>query len=485
MEGIPPRWPVQEEALEFSLSHEAVMLDLDMGCGKTRVAIDAMMAIPEVRCALVVCPKAVMGVWPRELAKYADPTEYVVFQRRAGETVRQTAARLWDVMAAYEDVKDVPGTPKKLVLVVNYDSVWRKPLGDYLVRLADRHEMDMVILDESHRAKAAGSKVSKYLAMLGRRVPRRLCLSGTPMANSPLDVYGQYRFLDRSIFGTSHERFLQRYAVLGGPERKFIVGFKDQQDLMERFRSIAYTCHMSDVADRVKLPEALPPQVIGVELPKGDMATLRDLERDFVAECAGGFVTANNVLVKLLRMQQVCAGFCEVQEGPMEAGEVREVNHAKADALRSVLQDLDPAERVVVFCVFRHDLDEVRRVALLEGRPAFELSGREHTLEDWAGEGGVHDGHGGVIAVQVQAGAEGVDMTCASHAVYFSLPHSLALYEQSKARLHRPGQSRPVSFLHLIAEGTVDEAMYSSLQRKRDVIDEIRAGTFDFGYMKR
>lgn len=76
-------------------------------------------------------------------------------------------------------------------------------------------------------------------------------------------------------------------------------------------------------------------------------------------------------------------------------------------------------------------------------------------------------------------------MTCASHAVYFSLPHSLALYEQSKARLHRPGQSRPVSFLHLIAEGTVDEAMYSSLQRKRDVIDEIRAGTFDFGYMKR
>lgn len=169
----------------------------------------------------------------------------------------------------------------------------------------------------------------------------------------------------------------------------------------------------------------------------------------------------------------------------MEAGEVREVNHAKADALRSVLQDLDPAERVVVFCVFRHDLDEVRRVALLEGRPAFELSGREHTLEDWASEDGVRDGHGGVIAVQVQAGAEGVDMTCASHAVYFSLPHSLALYEQSRARLHRPGQSRPVSFLHLIAEGTVDEGVYESLQRKRDVIDEIRAGTFDFGYMKR
>lgn len=477
----PPMWPAQEEALARVVSQPATMLDMQMGCGKTRVAIDAIMAIPEVRCTLVVCPKAVMGVWPREISKYTDPYECVTFMRRAGETVRSTAARLWDFL----DAGSRATTDSKTVIVINYDSVWRKPLGDYLIKLADQGDLQMVILDESHRAKAAGSKVSKYLAMLGRRVPRRLCLSGTPMANSPLDVYGQYRFLDRSIFGTSHERFLQRYAVLGGPERKFIVGFKDQQDLMERFRSIAYTCHMSDVADRVKLPEALPPQVIGVELPKRDMATLRDLERDFMAECAGGFVTASNVLVKLLRMQQVCAGFCEVVDGPMGEGEAREVNHAKADALRSVLQDLDPAERVVVFCVFRHDLDEVRRVALLEGRPAFELSGREHTLEDWAGEGGVHDGHGGVIAVQVQAGAEGVDMTCASHAVYFSLPHSLALYEQSRARLHRPGQSRPVSFLHLIAEGTVDEAMYGSLQRKRDVIDEIRAGTFDFGYMKR
>lgn len=473
----PPMWPAQEEALARVTSQPATMLDMDMGTGKTRVAIEAVMAIPEVHCALVVCPKAVMGVWPRELGKYAEEGSYCTFQRNAGETVCKTAERLWDFMNEVE--------PRKRVIVINYDSVWRKPLGDYLIKLADQGDLQMVILDESHRAKAAGSKVSKYLAMLGRRVPHRLCLSGTPMANSPLDVYGQYRFLDRSIFGTSHERFLQRYAVLGGPERKFIVGFKDQQDLMERFRSIAYTCHMSDVADRVKLPEALPPQVIGVGLPKRDMATLRDLERDFMAECAGGFVTAGNVLVKLLRMQQICAGFCEVTDGPMEAGEVREVNHSKADALRSVLQDLDPAERVVVFCVFRHDLDEVRRVALLEGRPAFELSGREHTLEDWAGEGGVHDGHGGVIAVQVQAGAEGVDMTCASHAVYFSLPHSLALYEQSRARLHRPGQSRPVSFLHLIAEGTVDEAMYGSLQRKRDVIDEIRAGTFDFGYMKR
>ena len=477
MEGTPPRWPVQEEALEFALSHEAVMLDLEMGCGKTRVAIDAIMARPEVRTVLVVCPKAVMGVWPRELEKYAGYNSYMVFQRKPGETVRKTAERLWDFL---NPMGETGGTPVRVrMIVVNYDSVWREPLGNYLVKLADHHVLDMVVLDESHRAKAAGSKVSKYLAMLGRRVPVRMCLSGTPMANSPLDVYGQYRFLDRSIFGTNYESFKQQYAVLGGPERKFVVGFKNQQELMERFRSIAYTCRMSDVADRIKLPEALPPVRVGVQLPDRDMSTLAELSREFIAECAGGFVTATNVLVKMLRMQQICAGFCPVQDAPLEDAETRELNQAKGDMLQQILQDLPPEEQVVVFCVFQHDLDEVRMVAHSEGRHAYELSGRAHELDEW------REDPGAIIAVQIQAGAEGVDMTCAHHAVYFSLPHSLALYDQSKARLYRPGQDRRVSFLHLVAEDTVDEAMYESLQRKRDVIDSIRDGSFDFGYMKR
>ena len=475
--AAPPRWPAQEEALQLALERPACMLDMEMGTGKTRVAIDAIMARPEVRTVLVVCPKAVMGVWPRELEKYAEDRSYCIFQRKHGETVRKTAERLWDFLHVCGDVME--SMDGKCIVVINYDSVWRKPLGDYLVRLADHRKLDMVVLDESHRAKAAGSKVSKYLAMLGRRVPVRMCLSGTPMANSPLDVYGQYRFLDRSIFGTNFEAFKQQYAVLGGPERKFVVGFKNQQELMDRFRSIAYTCRMSDVADRIKLPEALPPVRVGVELPARDMRTLAELSREFVAECADGFVTATNVLVKMLRMQQICAGFCPVQDAPLEDAEVRDLNQAKGDMLQQILQDLPPEEQVVVFCVFQHDLDEVRMVAHSEGRHYSELSGRAHQLEEW------REDPGAVIAVQIQAGAEGVDMTCAHHAVYFSLPHSLALYDQSKARLYRPGQDHRVSFLHLVAEGTIDEAMYGSLQRKRDVIDSIRDGSFDFGYMNR
>lgn len=457
------RWPNQEEAVQFALSRPASMMDMEMGTGKTRVAIDTAFARDDVYRVLVVCPKAVVRVWRENLHKFAPDDRWQCWDLQKGT-----------IKAKADDLKKWFKIPaSKQFVIINYDSVWRKEMGELILRSG----FQMVVLDESHRAKAAGSKVSKYLAMLGKRVHYRMCLSGTPMANSPLDVYGQYRFLDPTIFGTNHYLFLQEYAVMGGPDLKFIVGFKNQKRLNEKFDSIAYHCRMSEIADRIKLPDALPPTTLKVDLPAKDRKTMQDLNREFIAECGTGHVVVNNVLVKLLRLQQICSGFCFTKESVLDMGEVQELNTAKEDTLTDMLGDLGPKENVVVFCTFRHDLEAIHRAASRSGRDCFELSGSENTLEDWKKEDGA------VIAVQVQAGSEGVDMTKANHAVYFSVPHSLAMYNQSKARLYRPGQNRPVSFCHIIAEDTVDEAMYESLIRKEDIIESIKNGTFDFGYM--
>lgn len=457
------RWQNQQEALDFALKHPAVMLDLDMGTGKTRVAIDVAFARNDCYRILVVCPKAVVGVWRENLKKFAPDSNWACWDMKKG-SVKAKAENL-------EKWLKIPAT--KQFVVINYDSVWRAPMGDLILK----SKFNMVVLDESHRAKAAGSKVSKYLAMLGKRTRYKMCLSGTPMANSPLDVYGQYRFLDPTIYGTNHYLFLQEYAVMGGPDLKFIVGFKNQKRLNEKFNSLAYHCKMEDIADRIKLPDALPPTSRMVQLPMKDRKTMKELAREFVAECGSGHVVVNNVLVSLLRMQQICSGFCFTKESVFDNGTVQELNTVKEDALADMLEDISPKENVVVFCQFRHDLEAIERATLKNGREYFELSGSSNTLEDWKKQ------DGGVIGVQIQAGAEGVDMTKSNHAIYFSIPHSLAMYNQSKARLYRPGQSRPVSFTHLIAEGTVDEALYKSLLKKEDTIEAIKAGTFDFGYL--
>lgn len=459
------RWQNQEEAMQFALKHPAVMLDMDMGTGKTRVAIDTVFERPDVHKILVVCPKAVISVWRTNLEKFRNEDNWDCADPTSG-TVKQKAECITKWMPKAVEIND------KVFVILNYDIVWRDPMGDLVRKL----NFDMVILDESHRAKAAGSKVSKYLALLGKQVKYKMCLSGTPMANSPLDVYGQYRFLDREIFGTNYYLFQQQYAIMGGPDLKFVVGFKNQKDLNEKFRSIAYTCKMEDIKDRIKLPDALPPVKRFVELPASDMKTIKELSKEFVAECGTGHVVVNNVLTKLLRIQQICSGFCLTQESIFEDSELQELNMAKETALMDVLSDISPSASVVVFCLFKHDIEVVHRVCVSTGRKSHELSGSANTLAEWQKEDGA------VIAVQIQAGAEGVDMTKAHHAIYFSLPHSLALYNQSKARLYRPNQKSPVSFIHLIAENTVDEAMYKSLVRKEDIIDAIKSGTFDIGY---
>lgn len=461
------RWQNQEEALQFALQHPASMMDMDMGTGKTRVAIDTMFARKDVYRVLVVCPKKVVEdkVWPKNLEKFA-PLGWACWDCFKG-SVKAKAESL------NEWIHKTPAT--KQICVMSYDVVWRAPMGDLVLKLG----FNMVILDESHRAKSAGSKTSKYLGMLGKRVRYKMCLSGTPMANSPLDVYGQYRFLDNTIFGTNYNKFLQRYAVLGGPELRFVIGYKNQKELREKFRSIAYSCKMADVSSRIKLPDALPPVVRPVRLPRKDTVTSKKLAKEFIAECGfTGVAVASNVLVKMLRLQQIAAGFCQVQDDPLGPKREEDLNTSKEDELVEYLEDVSPCDSVVVFCVFRHDLGTVARAAERAKRRAFELSGSATQLEEW------RKNPGAVLAVQIQAGAEGTDMTCANHAVYFSLPHSLAMYEQSKARLYRPGQTRPVSFAHLIAEGTIDESMYQSLMKRKDVIESIKDGTFDFGLIK-
>ena len=466
---VEPRWQNQEEALQFALEHPSVMFNMGMGTGKTRTALDTVFTRQDVHKVLVVCPKSILldRVWQKNLMKFHPEDKWVCHNLTEG-TVKDKAALVKQVQ---ED--DAHLNKYKIFIVVNYDIVWRAELGDALRVFG----FDAVILDESHKVKSAGSKVSKYAALLGKRIPYKMCLSGTPMANSPLDVYGQYRFLDPSIYGTRYDAFKEKYAVLGGPERRFVVGYKNLNELDAKFDSIAYTCKMSDIADRLKLPPELPPVERGVYLPKKDMDTLRELNRDFVAACEEGVIVVSNVLGKVLRQQQITSGFCVVTDGPGEAERIQELNTIKKDQLVEDLEDMPPEASVVVFCVFRHDLDAVHVAARESKRDVFEVSGVASELDEW------REHPGAVLAVQVQAGSEGIDLTMASHAIYYSLPH-LYLYEQSRARLYRPGQTRPVTFIHYLARGTIDELMYDSLIRRRDLIQDIQDGRVDFSLLK-
>lgn len=458
-------WAHQVLAYNLIRTQPGTMVPYDMGIGKSKIIVDIVVNLDECSPCLIICPSNVVDVWPAQFAKHAPDSNIEVVALREG-TVAQRTEKAERALALAE------ARHRKIVIVINYEAAWPPPFGptrseedQYRIKekgFALSHKWGMVVADEIHRIKAPGGKFSWLMKWLSRQTNKRVGLSGTPMAHSPLDVYAQYRFLDPAIFGRSFVRFRSRYAVMGGYYNHETIGYQHQDELNEKFYSIsAPRIKKSDVLD---LPEVMHEER-PVQLCPTAARIYKELEREFIADVGSGVVTASNALARLLRLQQLTSGFAVTEDG-----EHHQVDQSKFQALSDILEDLDLADPVVVFCRFKDDLAAVHRAAKQFDRRCLELSGRAHELAEWQG---CEDGE--VLAVQIQAGGLGVDLTRAAYCVYFSLGFSLGEYEQSLARLHRPGQERSVTYFHLVAEGTVDRKVYAALRERADVIEAILA----------
>lgn len=432
-----PPWPHQIGATNYAILMDRALLHCHMGTGKTKMVLDAAMTRGHKQI-LVICPKSVIPVWQDEVEKHAPGVWDMLLL--SGGSIQKRAEMLF--------VRVHGDSP--LLVVLNYEAAWRRPLSSMLLS----QEWDLVVLDESHRIKAPGSKQSRFCARL--KATHMLALTGTPMPHSPLDLYGQYRALDPGIYGTSFTKFRARYAVMGGFEQRQVVSYQNQTEMRQRMDQLRYEV----TADALTLP---PLQVIDreCELEPAARAIYDELNTEFVAGVADGTVTASNALVKLLRLQQIAAGFVKADDG-----EIREVDASKETLLHEMLEDMQ-GERVVVFCRFHYDMNAVARGAL---REYMEISGRVNDYARWKEYKGPV-----VLAVQLQAGL-GIDLTEARYGIFYTLGFSLGDYEQCIARLHRPGQEHPTIIYRLLAKQTVDVKIARALAQRAEVIRFILEG---------
>lgn len=279
------------------------------------------------------------------------------------------------------------------------------------------------------------------------------------MANSPLDVYGQYRFLDDRIFGTRFADFRNRYAVMGGFENRQVIRWINGDELRHKIRQVAYEVKTREVLD-------LPPEIdrpLYLNLSDKAQGIYHRLRKDSMAELNGQSLTIANVLVKLLRLQQLTSGCFQTDNQ-----EQLLVDSTKRLALEEWLEELPPQEPAVIFCRFHFDIQIIREACKNVGRRVLELSGETDDLERWQS---LRDGT--VLIVQIQAGSLGIDLTRAAYALYYNHTFSLGEYDQSRARLVRPGQTRPVVFTHLLMRGTVDMLIFRALKNKTNIVEQI------------
>jgi SNF2 family DNA or RNA helicase len=438
-------WNHQRQAFWFARDLPACMLALDMGCGKSKVAVDLIVNRGHKRI-LIICPGSVVGVWPKQFRTHAGKPVNVVPLRKEDSVARKT-----------EEARQVMALAKlrnePIAIVINYESAWREPFCTW----SKTAGFDFVILDESHRIKSPGGRASMYCGDLGKKVPYRLCLTGTPMPHSPLDVYAQYRFLARGIYGTSFAKFRQTYSTVdafGKPD-----SYVNEEDLNSKFYSIAFRV-TKDILDLPPYNHIYRNCSIGSSARK----LYEKLKTEFYAEVTNGEITAANALTRLLRFQQITSGYIR-----NDNGEDMDVDSEKPELLADILEDLPVKEPVIVFCRFQHDLDTVKAVCEKQGRIYGELSGRQNDLTKDSTMPDTID----VMAVQIQAGGVGIDLTRAHYAIYYSIGFSLGDYEQSLARVHRPGQTQPTTYYHLVAENTVDERVYDGLAERKNIVEYV------------
>ena len=417
-----------------------------------------------IKRVLIVAPTSVVAVWPQELENYAA----------FPFTVRALLGTRDKRLKELNDLERFPYEHLKAA-VINYEAV----RGDEIFEALQDYDADLIIADESQRIKTHDAAQSKAMHQLGDRARYKLILSGTPVQNQAVDIFSQYRFLDPSIFGDNFFAFRGRYCEMGGFNRKQIVRYKDLDTLIRKEHSIAYRVTKDEALD---LPEQTFENRV-IPMSKKERGIYDRLRRDGYAELEGsGTITATTVLTKLLRLQQFTGGFL-VED---DATRPQLVSRGKLDALEDILQDyvVEGRKKLVIFARF---LPEIHEIEALCSKVLGKAEMRAVAIY-----GDIKKEERGAIVQrfqtdsatmafigQIDTAGTGITLTAADTCVYYSVNFNYATYSQSLSRIHRIGQKNRCTYIHLVAEKTIDETILQALAKKEDlaktVVDNWRA----------
>lgn len=531
--GGPPRYAHQREALHRLIETRGVCaLLMDPGTGKTAPTLDYLSAltlksqqlvngVPEVR-VLIVSPKAATDNWPIQARRYLSPqinywAEVLggsIAQKGealmsrgprpyaprtlSGRSKVQRAAQLRGLHSSRAELiytRGAPegalgpsevvgdGRPRLILLSTNLDTFASRArrgsgtMADYLLAAVKAYQPDVLIIDEMHKLKGHGSNTSRLIGRVAAHVPRRIGLTGTVMPAGPMDVFGQWRFIDPYAFGTldprtrerkraAYSAFESQFGVKGGFMGREVVSYRNLDQLQSIMAKSSIVVKKEDALD---LPKMTDTEVF-IQLDPHENRVYQDMKQNLAAQLGNASATVPNRLTQLLRLRQITAGHL-----PDDQGEVQTVGSSKVDAIHSLTHDtLAGEKRIVIFALFRHEIEALRARLAQKGTEVQVIDGTVPAHQRLAirRRFGDLDAHPQriVLIAQVQTISLSVnELVTASHAIFASLSQRRDDLVQARDRLNRIGQTLPCTFWYVLAKGTVDEVIYASHQRRTDL----------------
>jgi len=444
--------PHQLEATNFLVERDTAALFDEQGLGKTKIVIDALsrsFALRSVEAAIVICKKSLLTTWQQEIIKHSQLKSIIL----RGTPKQKGLHYMW--LAHF--------------YLINYELVPNEV--DRLQRFLLTRPMALV-LDESQRIKNPDGKVTQAILSISPYAKKRYIITGTPIANSPKDIWTQTFFLDGgSALGKTLAEFCERFNIRQKPKIQTLL---DEEGLY-KLRNALSEFSMRRLKDDVLELPTKTYKTVQVTLESTQRAMYDLLRAQLYLEIVnldGQQVTddAENILKRLLRLVQIASN-PKLIDASYTATPAKFV---ELDALVDSI--LARQEKAIVWTGFVGNVRLLRRryeqygTAMIYG--GVPIQDRQEIIERFQ-----HSPKLKLLIANPGAAREGITLTAANHAIYLDRNFNLVDYIQSQDRIHRIGQEKPSYIYNLVGENTIDAYIEDVVYRKQVIAQYIYGDT--------
>jgi SNF2 family DNA or RNA helicase len=454
----------QLKALEMSWKRQVFAYFMEMGTGKSKVLIDNISMLYDngkINGVLIVAPKGVYKNW------YSDqiPTHMP-------DHIEKTVV-LW------ESSKNKDAEYKKLfessdnlqILIMNVEAFSTQKGKIFATKFLNCHKT-MMAVDESTTIKNPGAIRTKNIINLGKDVAYKRILTGSPVTKSPLDLFTQCLFLDPWLLDQqSYYAFRTRYAIckkinVSGRSIEIVVGYRNLNELTEKIKPFSYRCLKDDCLD---LPSKTYMKRMIVLTPE-QKKLYKDMKEKAIAFLNGKMVSSATVITQLMRLHQITCGHFKSDDG--------DTQNIKSNRINELMNVLDEIEgKAIIWAHYRHDIETIVKEV--------EKKYGEDSVVTYYGDTSIEDRQKAITKIQdisnpvrflvgtTQTAGYGITLTAASTMIYYSNGYDLEKRQQSEARIDRIGQEKPMTYIDIICEETIDEKIVKALRRKINIATEI------------
>ena len=412
-------YPHQIEGLKATEGMNRVAYYWDMGLGKTFEGSQKMFQL-DAEVNLIVCQKSKIEDWIDHLVNVCE-IPYVYDLTNKGQ---------FDHLFIRNN-----GYRRFIVGVINYDLLWRRP---ELLKLKDF----TLLLDESSLIQNEASKRSKFI--LKMKPKNVILLSGTPTGGKYERLWSQMHLLGWNI---SKQLYWKQYVDVEyldtvGRSIPIVKGYKNVDRLKRKMNE--YGCQFLKTEEVFDLPSQT---FTKVRIPASK--EYRIFRKDRIVTVGETELVGDTTLTRMLYERMLCGQYSE----------------AKMKAFTDLVESTE--DRLVVFYNFTEEMDAMRKIVNEMKREYSLVNGSRKDLTCY------EEFNDSITFIQYQAGAMGLNLQKANKIIYFTLPLSSELYEQSKKRIHRIGQDQPCFYYQLIVKGSIEERILATLEMRKDYTEKL------------